>query len=176
MAPRRMQATDGVRAGGTPGQGERGETRPASGVLAAKLRAPRAEALPRERLDDLLNGLWSRRLGLVVAPAGSGKTTLLARFAATSGVPVAWYRPETWDGTEEVFLHYLEAALRGALGELPGGWASVEDAARALQTWPGPRALLVVDDLHTLEGTPAESALERLLDYAPSLHLLAASR
>src|SRR5215831_5991927 len=176
MAPRRMQATDGVRAGGTPGQGERGETRPASGVLAAKLRAPRAEALPRERLDDLLSGLWTRRLALVVAPAGSGKTTLLARFAATAGVPVAWYRPETWDGALDVFLGYLEAALTAALGGLPGGWTTVEDAARALQTWPGGRVLLVVDDLHALEGTPAEGALERLIDYAPSLHLLAASR
>ncbi|HEY4026860.1 MAG TPA: BTAD domain-containing putative transcriptional regulator [Candidatus Dormibacteraeota bacterium] len=145
-------------------------------LLAAKLRAPRSESLPRERLDDLLSVLWSRRLGLVVAPAGSGKTTLLARFAATAGVPVAWYRPESWDGAAEVFLGYLEEALRTALGDLPGGWTTVEDAARALQTWRGPRALLVIDDLHTLEGTPAEAALERLIEYAPSLHVLAASR
>ena len=160
---------------------ETSDTEPApsqerGGILAAKLRVPRADSLPRERLDDLLSRLWTRRLGLVVAPAGSGKTTLLARFAAIAGVPVAWYRPETWDGAEDVFLRYLEAALRGALGGLPGGWGSVEDAARALQTWPGPRVLLVVDDLHTLEGTPAEAALERLLGYAPSLHLLAGSR
>ncbi|HKF74756.1 MAG TPA: AAA family ATPase, partial [Candidatus Dormibacteraeota bacterium] len=145
-------------------------------IVAAKLRAPRSEALPRERLDELLRGLWSRRLGLVVAPAGSGKTTLLTRFAATAGVPVAWYRPESWDGPLRVFLGYLEAALRGALGDLPAGWRTVEDAARSLQAWRGSRALLVVDDLHVLQGTPAEAALERLVDYAPSLHLLAASR
>src|SRR5262249_60137332 len=106
----------------------------------------------------------------------SGKTTLLARFAATAGVPVAWYRPESWDGALDVFLGYLEAAFESALGPMPGGWRSVEDAARALQTWRGPRALLVVDDLHTLDGTPAEAALERLIDYVPSLHVLAASR
>src|SRR5215472_18830182 len=111
-------------------------------IVAAKLRAPRSEALPRERLDELLRGLWSRRLGLVVAPAGSGKTTLLARFAATAGVPVAWYRPESWDGPLRVFLGYLEAALRGALGDLPAGWRTVEDAARSLQAWRGSRALL----------------------------------
>jgi DNA-binding SARP family transcriptional activator len=145
-------------------------------MIAAKLRVPRSEALPRERLDELLRGLWRRRLALVVAPAGSGKTTLLACFAANAGVPVAWYRPETWDGTEEVFLGYLEAALRGALGDLPGGWRTVEDAAQALETWRGERALVVIDDLHTLEGTPAEAVLERLLDYAPALRFLAASR
>lgn len=176
MAQRRMQATDGVMAGGAPMQGDPAPERPPSGILAAKLRAPRAEALPRERLDDLLKGLWTRRLALVVAPAGSGKTTLLARFAATAGVPVAWYRPETWDGALDVFLGYLQAALRTALGGLPGDWASVEDAAHALQHWPGGRLLLVVDDLHALDGTPAEAALERLIDYVPSLHLLAASR
>jgi DNA-binding SARP family transcriptional activator len=148
----------------------------APGVLAAKLRLPRSDALPRERLDELLGGLWSRRLAIVVAPAGSGKTTLLARFAATAGVPVAWYRPESWDGAVDVFLRYLEAALRTALGDLPGNWATVDDASRALQTWPGSRALVVVDDLHTLEGTPAEAALERLIEYAPTLHFLTASR
>jgi DNA-binding SARP family transcriptional activator len=177
MTQRRMQATDGVTASGGAGdEGDRGLKRPPSGVLAAKLRAPRAEALPRERLDDLLSGLWTRRLALVVAPAGSGKTTLLARFAATAGVPVAWYRPETWDGALDVFLGYLQSALRTALGGLPGEWATVEDAARALQTWPGSRVLLVVDDLHVLEGTPAEAALERLIDYVPALYVLAGTR
>jgi DNA-binding SARP family transcriptional activator len=174
-----MHAANGVtdRDGdGTPDGGAPEAARLSGGVLEAKLRVPRADALPRERLDDLLRALWSRRLGLVVAPAGSGKTTLLTRFAATAGVPVAWYRPETWDGAADVFLGYLEAALRGALGDLPGGWRTVEDAARALQTWSGSRALLVVDDLHMLQGTPAEAVLERLIDYAPALHFLAASR
>src|SRR5215831_6521559 len=129
MAQRRMQLTDGVTSGEAPDQGDPGPTRRASGVLAAKLRAPRAEALPRERLDDLLSGLWTRRLALVVAPAGSGKTTLFVRFAATAGVPVAWYRPETWDGALDVFLGYLQAALRTAVGGLPGRWTSVEEAA-----------------------------------------------
>src|SRR5215470_893129 len=126
-----MQAAKDVSGGGeTPGHGDPALARLTSGVLAAKLRAPRVEALPRERLDELLSGLWTRRLALVVAPAGSGKTTLLARFAATAGVPVAWYRPETWDGALEVFLGYLQAALRTAIGDLPGQWTSVEEAAR----------------------------------------------
>ncbi len=66
-----------------------------SPVVAAKVRVPPAAALPRERLLALLGTIWERRLAVVVAPAGSGKTTLLADFAASAGVPVAWYRAET---------------------------------------------------------------------------------
>lgn len=136
-------------------------------VVSAKVRVPKSDALPRERLDALLGGLWTRRLGLVVAPAGSGKTTLLAHLAATARAPVAWYRADNLDGSLSSFLSHLEAALRSALGDLPGGWTSVVDMARALDTWSGERALLVIDDFHALEGTPGEQALERLIEYAP---------
>lgn len=146
-------------------------------VVAAKLRAPRMAALVRERLDVLLARLWSHRLGLVIAPPGSGKTTLLAHFAAAADAPVAWYRPESWDGAADVFLSHLEAALARALGDLAPGWTAAEQAARALEGWSGERVLLVIDDLHALEGTPAEAELARLLDCAPaSLVVLAAAR
>jgi len=37
--------------------------------------------------------------------------------------------------------------------------------------------LLIVDDLHTLTGSPAEAAFERFIDYAPpALAVLAGSR
>jgi DNA-binding SARP family transcriptional activator len=146
-------------------------------LVGAKLRVPPSGALPRERLEALLDNLWPRRLGLLVAPAGSGKTTLLARIAATARTPVAWYRAESWDGAGNVFLAHLEAALSRVLEGLPGGWNSVEDAAGALESQGAQRVLVIVDDLHALEGTPAEAAFERLLDYAPaSLVFLAASR
>ena len=147
-------------------------------LVAAKLRPPQTAALPRERLDAVLDRLWAQRLALVAAPAGSGKTTLCARFAAAaSPTPVAWYRAEAWDGDAGTLLRYLEAALTGAVPELSRGWRSVEDAAAALERWGGERVLLVVDDLHTLRGTAAETELGRLLDYAPpSLVTLLASR
>src|SRR2546427_5520992 len=72
--------TAGVLDGSMP-RGDEDVSRPTPAVLAAKLRAPRSDALPRDRLDQLLGGLWRRRLALVVAPAGSGKSTLLAHFA-----------------------------------------------------------------------------------------------
>jgi DNA-binding SARP family transcriptional activator len=126
------------------------------------------QALPRERLDALMEQVWAHRLSLLVAPAGSGKTTLLAHFAGRTSEPVAWYRAESWDGTISVLLSHLESAFSSALGGLPRGWHSVEDAARALETWRGPRAVLVIDDLHTLQDSAAEQVLERLLDYAPA--------
>ena len=139
---------------------------------------PAAEALPRERLETQLAAAVERnRLTLVIAPAGSGKTTLLARFAASTRLPVAWYRAETWDDDPARMLRHLEAAICGVVPGLPAGWADVEDAARALEAWSGGQAVLIVDDLHALEGTAAEAALSRLVDYAPPwLRIVAASR
>jgi DNA-binding SARP family transcriptional activator len=137
-------------------------------VVSAKVLIPQAPSLARERVDNLLNRIWKYRVGLVVAPAGSGKSTLLAGFAASQKVPVAWYRAESWDAKTTTLLNHLESAFVAALGPLPRGWDSVETAARALETWSGRRALLVIDDLHTLEDSPAELSLERLIDYAPS--------
>lgn len=137
-------------------------------VVSAKVLIPQVNSLARERVDALLDRIWHYRVGLVVAPAGSGKTTLLAGFAAAQTVPVAWYRAESWDAKTTTMLSHLESAFRGALGPLPEGWDSVETAARALESWAGQRALLVIDDLHTLEDSPAELSLERLIDYAPS--------
>jgi len=136
-------------------------------VVSAKVLIPQVQSLARERVDALLSRIWQHRVGLVVAPAGSGKSTLLAAFAATTNVPVAWYRAESWDAKTATLLSHLHSAFTAALGPIPDGWDSVETAARALETWAGRRALLVIDDLHALEDSPAELTLERLIDYAP---------
>ena len=165
------------------GMGPRSERRPpatghASGaVVPAKVRAPRVRWLPRERLDKLLPQLWTHRLALVVAPAGSGKTTLLAGWAAMADHPVAWYRAESTDGSEAGLVACLEAAFASAVADLPRGWTSVEDAAAALESAASTKTLLIVDDLHTLTGSPAEAAFERFIDYVPpAVAVLAASR
>lgn len=133
----------------------------------AKVRVPVARGLGRARLDRILGSVFDHRLALVVAPAGSGKTTLLSHFAAGAGCPVAWYRAEASDVAEIALLRHLERACAQALDGLRGGWASVEDAAAALDEHPARRAAIVVDDLHTLHGSPAEAALEQLLSYLP---------
>jgi len=146
-------------------------------VMAAKLRVPASESYGLVRLDALMNRFWGRRLGLVVAPAGSGKTTLLSRFASTARAPVAWYRSESWDASQNHLLRHLEEAFVGIIGPHSRPWASVEDAIAALDGWSGERLLLVIDDLHSIARTPAEAALERFIDYAPpSLLTVIASR
>ena len=147
------------------------------GIVPAKVRAPRVRWLPRERLDQLLPQLWIHRLALVVAPAGSGKTTLLAGWAAASDGPAAWYRAESVDGSEAALVAHLQAAFGAVLPDLVGNWRSVDEAAAALDARPEARLLLVIDDLHTLTGTPAETALERFVEFAPpALAIVAGSR
>lgn len=92
-------------------------------------------SLTRSRLIAALD-VRPRSLGLVVAPAGSGKTTLLAQYAATGCGPVGWLRVVPSDAEPARALERVEATL--------------PDAGAGL---------LVVDDLHLVEGTPGESVL-----------------
>jgi len=165
-----------ARGGAATGRPPDPATRP---VVPAKIRIPVLAALPRVRLDTRLEDARRRRLTLVVAPAGSGKTTLLARFAAIAGTPVGWYRAESWDADELTFVRHLEAALSAAIPSLAGGWGSVEDAASELEADGTPHGplLLAIDDFYCLEGTPAEAAFGRFVDYAPSwLTIVVATR
>jgi DNA-binding SARP family transcriptional activator len=146
-------------------------------VHRVKVEVPRVRALPRARLDELVATLHEHRAALVLAPAGSGKTTLLAQLAGSWRGDVAWYRMEQADWSEAAAVAHLERALTGGLDGLSGGWSTVDDALTALDDWAGGNALLVIDDLHAVAGTPAEAAFAQLCEYAPpSLTLLAASR
>jgi DNA-binding SARP family transcriptional activator len=147
------------------------------GVVTNKVQPPSAPALPRERIAVQLGTLWTQRLGLIIAPAGYGKTTAMTAFAASAGVSVAWYRVEAWDADEASLLLHLEHALRRAIAGLAGPWTTLADAAASLENGITAPALLVIDDAHTIEGTPAETLLERFIDYAPEpLAVLIASR
>lgn len=113
---------------------------------------------------------------LLVAPAGSGKTTLLGQFAAGARVPVAWFRAESSERDPAHLLRYLDASLTAALPELTGDFSSVEGAAAALHGLRR-KAVLVLDDLHTLEDSRAEQALGRLVRILPrNLAVVASSR
>lgn len=154
-----------------------GDARVKAGVVATKVRVPDLPSMGLDRLDARLDTVWNHRLGLIVAPAGSGKTSLLARFATRAPGPVGWYRAEGWDSDEASLVRHLEAALAPTFQGVARRWQTVADVANTVTGWRGDRILLLVDDLHTLEGTAAEAALERLIEYAPqSLTLVAASR
>src|SRR5579859_349824 len=151
-----------------------------STVVPAKTRIPAVTGLERDRLTVKLQRVWDHRVTTVTAPAGSGKTTLLAQFAgnlAAGGVPVAWYQAEPAEAAVGRLLSHLEHALRPALRGRGPSWHNVEDAADHLEKWVDRRAVLFIDDLHVLEATPADGALEQLIGYAPpDLHVLTASR
>jgi DNA-binding SARP family transcriptional activator len=147
------------------------------GVISSKIRPPSAPALTRERIAEQLGALWTQRLGLIVAPAGYGKTTAMTAFTASAGVPIAWYRVEAWDAGEASLLLHLETALRRAVPGLAGPWTTLAGAAASVEEAITTPVLLVLDDFHTIEGTPAEALLERFIEYAPeTLAVLVASR
>lgn len=131
----------------------------------------------RERLAGPLRMVGEIRAGLVVAPAGAGKTTLLAAVAQEAAGPVAWLTLDERIGELDPFLDHLRAAIRAALAsgrpEPPsapertdGGWAGIEQAIAELEGLPED-LLVVLDDLHTIQGQPAEAAVQALLDYLP---------
>ena len=156
------------------------DVRPENGgptVVPAKLRAPSGSGLERPRLIDKLHQALATGFGTVVGPAGAGKTTVLAHFLARVDAPSAWYRADGSDGGVEPLLAHLERAFCTSLTGLAGEWRSLEEMLADLEGWSGRRAVLVVDDFHTLEGTPAEDFVARLVEYAPtSLVVLLASR
>lgn len=144
---------------------------------AARTQPPRLRHHRRARLDEKLAALWDLRLGLVVAPPGAGKTTLLVQCTEACASPVAWYRAEAGDDSADGLLAGLEQACTAAFQGVPGSWESPARAARALESWPGPRGLLIVDDLHAIRDSPGEDALGRLLTYLPpTISVLLASR
>lgn len=146
-------------------------------LAPSKVRVPSVAGLTRERVLLALDRIWDHRLGLVLAPPGAGKTTALAQYANSTDAPVAWYRAEPTDGRVDVLIAYLGKALATAVSYPLGEPADVETLVAGLEAWSGAAVLLVVDDLHMLEGTEAERELERLLELAPKcLHVLAGSR
>ncbi len=150
-------------------------------ILTEKLRRPESAGLSRPRLEGPLLDSSTSRLGLVVAPPGSGKTTLLARVAASSPVPVAWYRVTGDDTAEAHLVAHLGRALRDTLG-IGEPDSTIGSLLGALEKWSGPDrrpagAILILDDLHEIAGSAAERALEQFVELRPhTLRVLIGSR
>jgi DNA-binding SARP family transcriptional activator len=137
---------------------------------------PADRGMDRPRLGVALDTLWSKRMGLVVAPPGSGKTTLLTSWAHRCGALVAWYCAETTDSSGPALLAGIRRALAGILPQR-SRWDTVADAICGLSQLGGGPLVLVVDDLHLLAGTEAETTLACLLEHLPpNTRVLAASR
>ncbi|MDQ0821170.1 DNA-binding SARP family transcriptional activator [Arthrobacter sp. V4I6] len=135
---------------------------------------PEITGLVRPRLIPAGEGTSNTRLGLVIAPPGTGKTTLLAHWAARRSTTVAWYRSSPGDSKPGRMLARFASALASALDEeFPRTFPELELLARRLDE----PLVFVVDDLHALAHTSAESELERLLTLnSPLVYFLVGSR
>ncbi|WP_322761430.1 winged helix-turn-helix domain-containing protein [Frankia sp. Cr2] len=146
-------------------------------VVPARVRRPPLRGIRRPRLTDMLGDTAGYRLALVVAPAGAGKTTLLTDVAQRHDGPLAWLTLDTRLGEVTPFLAHLRTAVGDAVRADFSEWATMERALAELDAWLNDPLLLVLDDLHTINGNTVENCLQLLLDYLPrNLVLLIASR
>lgn len=140
-------------------------------VFTEKMRRPDPGGLERHRVEQRLVGPSAPPVGLVLGPAGSGKTTLLSRVAAHSPARSAWYRAGAEDSDEAALVLHLAHSLGTALVDETvtacGRSGALDELLGALERRPSAPVQLVVDDLHELNGTKAEAALERFLTLRP---------
>ena len=150
-----------------------------SGRDTARASRGTPQGLVRDRLTSRLLDPASYRVGWVVAPAGSGKSRLLNHVVGRYAGPVGWC--DTADPvprTELAFVDWLWSGLRAggvewAKGKTPGG----VDALISVASPSSQPLMVVLDDVHLLDGSEAEIALAALVSrLPPSWRLIAASR
>ena len=140
--------------------------------LSAKAIPPAQMGLVRERLLTIAES----RVGLVLAPAGYGKTRLLAQVADAFSGTVCWYRADSGDREPALLLAKLGEALLRSL-EIRAAATSWKQVLSTIETTAWQVTLLVVDDVHELEGSESEQYLASLIESAPScLRILIAGR
>ncbi|HEY5731341.1 MAG TPA: hypothetical protein VIS72_14920, partial [Anaerolineales bacterium] len=160
-------------------------------ILATKLYIPplRENVVLRPQLVERLNESMRHKLTLVSAPAGFGKTTLLVEWLARHGYPVAWLSLDDDDKDPSRFWSYFIAALQTVVSDIGGGvltalqspqvpsieyiLASLLNEIAAIQN----DLILVLDDYHSVDSKPIDSALAFLIErLPPRLHLVIATR
>ncbi|OHV25743.1 transcriptional regulator [Parafrankia soli] len=181
-ASRRVQIYAGGNAAldaapGTTSRGTAMTEAPVPPILAARVRLPAPAGMHRPRLAGPLIVPAAYRVGTVVAPAGAGKTTLLVEVAQACAWPTAWLTLDDRIGGLDSFLAHLHAAAAAAAGLPAGSWTSIENAIVDLDRHLTDNLLIVLDDLHAVDGQPAEAAVQLLLDYLPpKVRVLVAAR
>ena len=122
-------------------------------VLRSRTRRPAPRGLPRDRLLDPVVGPAAQPLVSVVAAAGCGKTTFLSHVAARETAPVGWLTLDGALGSTAALLAHLQLActdLAPAIAER-APWATTEDALVALEEVLDAPALLVLDELPSID-------------------------
>lgn len=146
-----------------------------SAVGRSRLRPPTVRALVRPRIAAILDQAWDHRVTLVVAPAGSGKTTAIAAFATGADRQVAWINSAGVDSAMSL-LDHLNAALHDLFPATPTRTASLDVTLDAFAD-AGHVSAIVIDDVHAMVGTSAETLLGELIELAPdNLRIVLAGR
>ncbi len=162
-----------------------------STLIKTKYCIPRANpsTILRERMLEKLDHALERMLTLVVAPMGYGKTTAVYEWVEKSGLQAAWLSLDESDNDPIVFWKYICAAMEKIL---PGVANDVQYAFSSYQLMEanvpvnilidrlaqhGGKALLVIDDLHTISNAQILKGLSHLLEYLPAnAHVIIISR
>ena len=162
---------------------------PAFELLESKLRPPhgRAGTVPRSQLIDSLEPESDARpVVFISAGPGWGKTTLLTQWAARSQRPFAWVSVDANDNDPIVLLTYVATAL-GRVSPLdPTVFEALASPGASVEGTVVPRlgaalatmdeaVVLVLDDLHLVEGQASLDAIAALTRHVPEGSQLALS-
>jgi LuxR family transcriptional regulator, maltose regulon positive regulatory protein len=149
-------------------------------IAEAKLAAPRlrANAVPRPRLLDALDGADEAAAALVAAPPGYGKTTIVRTWCAQREAALAWVTLDAGDNDPTRLWSYVATAAdrvrnglgRGALQRLMLAGGSIEFAVdelmNALATFDR-ELVIVLDDLHEVTDNECLSSIDHALARLP---------
>ena len=168
-------------------------------ILATKLYIPSLppKVVPRTHLIERLNAGLHRKLTLISAPAGFGKSTLVSEWVAGCGRPVAWLSLDGGDNELPRFLSGIVAAVQTlALGDADDVATPIGAGVLGMLQSPQPPPtesiltallneiaariapfILVLDDYHSLDSKPIDTALTFLIErMPPQMHLVIATR
>ena len=148
-------------------------------LIESKLALPvgRAGSVWRTDLVERLSSAGEPVI-VVAAPAGYGKTTVLGQWAESDSRPVAWVSLDPRDSDPITLLTYLAVALDRiepigasvfAALRSPGTpiWSSViPRLGSALATRSDP-VMIVLDDVHRVEGRESLDAIAAITDHVP---------
>jgi LuxR family maltose regulon positive regulatory protein len=155
-----------------------GAVAPPFPLFESKLRPIVLGSAPRSRLVERLVTGQRTPVVVIAAPGGYGKSTLAAEWARRDRRPAGWYAVDEPDDDPVVFLTYLAAAM-GSCGvdvtrpvrHLATRRVDVErvvvELGHSLAAVDTP-ALVVVDDVHLLQGRKCLAAVAAVLDRIPS--------
>lgn len=160
-------------------------------IQRAKLHAPAiaSDAIVRDRIQVILDGIPSHRLTLVAAPSGFGKTTAVRQWQRSRAEAVLWLTVDQADADPERLIRHVIAALGDGTRDIGRNTLDLlEDTSRPLpaelaevladELYEDERTrILILDECELLHTGPAWDFIEQLVKHAPeSMHIVCISR